>query len=272
MPRALRQRHEPWLRTDDTTCRFCQKVYKRAGSLENHLQTRHPQEYAARNKQIDDPSTRLPTPPPPDEPPVDPYGVEWRMLTLYPNLNRPETRIRTTIRIEEFEYDSDGQDDDDDHEENGTNSGENANLDSTSGKAKKAPRYPSERYPQDPIEVGYDGTNREGTLRAESRWHPFRNGFEFRLARYILDNNFHQKAIDDLFNLDLARDPPRDADGMEGVCFTSAYTYEKMLHNMNEELSMKAWTRGTVWHHGVGLIEFRYRLLEIYGVHAGEGV
>lgn len=221
--------------------------------MENHLQDRHPEEYAARNKQIDDPSTRLPTPPAAEELPVDPFVVEREMLKLYPNLDRPGTRIRTTLRIEEFEYDSDGHEDD-------TNSGENANLDPTTG--KKPLRYPTERYPRDPIEIGYDGSNREGTLLPERRWHPFRNGFEFKLGRYILDNNLHQKAINDLFNLDLARDPPPDAYGGEGVCFTSAYTYEKMLDDMDPELSMKAWIRGAVNHPGAGLIEFRYRLLE----------
>ncbi|RPA70824.1 hypothetical protein BJ508DRAFT_316173 [Ascobolus immersus RN42] len=85
------------------------------------------------------------------------------------------------------------------------------------------------------------------------------SGYEFKLAKWMLDSNLPKVAINRFFNSGLARVPPLNADNTEGTCFTSAYTLGPLLDQLDPELNIKAWDRAAVDHYGTGLIEFRHR-------------
>ena len=236
-------------------CRF--KPYVQRGRLNNHIRDKHPEEYKQSLQDLEklvDPSVEL-TPPPAPVGTV-PDGYERIMVELLRPLTSLETRVTTTNLVEDDDYDS--PDDDELLAEITGNQSESSSN-------QIAPAQHLVEFPVDVDVVGVDYATRYPAL--DDLWRPFRNGYEFKLARWMMEANLTKESINRFFNEDLARTPPPNRDGTEGNCFTSAYTLSNMLDNLDSELVISRWKKWAVDHSGIGLIEFRYRGVEAMICH-----
>lgn len=194
-----------------------------------------------------DPAVQV-TPPPAPVGTV-PDGYERIMVQLVRPLTSLETRVTTTNQVEDDDYDSPDED------------GSNVEMPVDPILMNdKAPALHLVEFPVDVKVVGVDNTTRYPAFNG--LWRPFRSGYEFKLARWMMDANLSKQSIDRFFNEDLARTPPINHDGTEGTCFTSAYTLSNLLDDLDSELHISSWKKWAVDHTGIGLIEFRYREVE----------
>ena len=194
-----------------------------------------------------DPTTEL-TPPPAPVGTV-PDGYERIMVELQRPLTSLETRVTTTNQVEDDDYDSLDEDD-----------GDMPVPPMESELHDMGPAQHLVEFPVDVEVVGIDNSARYPAF--EALWQPFRSGYEFKLARWMMDANLSKQSIDRFFNEDLARTPPPNHDGTEGNCFTSAYTLSNQLDKLDSDLAISSWKKWAVDHTGFGLIEFRYREVE----------
>jgi hypothetical protein len=156
--------------------------------------------------------------------------------------------------VEEEDYDSPDEMDAD-------GSAELMDLDDPEDPLMAAAQHQVE-FPGEVEVIRDDKDNRNNCLDLKSLWMPFRSGYEFKLARWMMDANLTKQSIDRFFNEGLARTPPPNADGTEGTNYTSAYTFCNLLDNLDSALSIRSWKIMAVDHVGTGLIEFRYRSVE----------
>ena len=179
-----------------------------------------------------------------------------RILHLLRPLTSLETRIKTTLELHEGDGDSPIEEH---HPQQELPSVDTSNNNEPPKEGAATSRI--EPYPDEPTVLREEKVKTFDST--ESIWHPFRNGYEFKLARWMMDANLSKVQIDAFFNNGLARVPPAtDEAGKEGTCFTSAYTLGQLLDEVDPHLNMDSWTRAAVDHYGTGLIEFRYRSLE----------
>lgn len=181
-------------------------------------------------------------------------SVFTRVLHLLRPLTSLVTRIHTSLDLEAADYDSDP-------EPEPQTSGEahsHSETDSSPEESQKPPPSRIEHYPTQPTVLRVE----ESTPDQEALWYPFRSGYEFKLAKWMMDSNLSKAQIDAFFNKGLARVPPVNSDESEGTCFTSSYTLGNLLDGLDEDLNIDSWHRAAVDHYGTGLIEFRYRSLE----------
>jgi len=240
-------------------CRF--KPYIQRGRLNNHIRDHHPDQYQQNLQDLEklvDPAVEL-TPPPAPVGTV-PDGYERIMMELRRPLTSLETRVTTTNQVEDDDYDSPDELEDDDNIDVDMSAFDSVSA-SASAISDKAPAQHLVEFPADVEVVGIDNATRYPAF--ETLWRPFRSGYEFRLARWMMDSNLSKQSINRYFNEDLARTPPPNRDGTEGTCFTSAYTLGNMFDDLDSDLGISAWKKWAVDHTGVGLIEFRYRGVEI---------
>ena len=260
-------------------CHFCEKVFKVEGRYLKHMEKVHPDQLAARR--AGEPDFRPTFPVPEGRPTADTLdyikldGTDGdeefprfrRVLRLLRPLTALVTRITTTLQTQEADYDSE-----DDLSRFDTDAGiptprepdEKAPVDTEEGSTGRV-----EMYPGEPIIVR---EKEEKFPTRESLWHPFRSGYEFKLARWIMDSNLSKVQINSFFNRGLARIPPVNPNGSEGTCFTSAHVLGNILDNLDNDLTSSSWTKAAVDHPGAGLIEFRYRSLETIIRHIFEQV
>ena len=239
------------------------------------METVHPVEYAA--KLADETPRRRKVPAPDYGPTVEDFDAHvqkdtpkndeddedlpsrfQRILHLLRPLTSLVTRITTTLETQDADYDSDPLE-------------EPTPASNTAGKrqdsAKEKPNTEEEVSRREfhpkgaPIVTGEGETGNLPT-GMDSPWFPFRSGYEFRLAKWMMDANLSKVQIDAFFNSGLARAPPANPDGSAGVCFTSAHTLGQLLDEVDEFFSKPNWKKACVNHHGAGLIEFRFRSLE----------
>ena len=240
-----------------TRCEVCGRVYLQFGRLRSHVSKLHPEAYDRFLEDLSNPEKATTLPPMPVG--VIPNGVQRAIMEINPDPLYRQT-LRTTIRAEEGDYDSTSE-----HGEDlaGSNHYNPTPLEFENSEIGEAPLYPPQHYPGDlyesPIE---DQSNRAHLLDCDRRWHPFNSGWEFKMARYMLDNNLSMSAINQFFNEGYARSPPPDSNGNETECFTSSHTYSNLLDKMDPELSPESWQHGNVDHTGTGRIFFRFRVLE----------
>lgn len=235
-------------------CRF--KPYVQQGRLNSHIRNHHPEQYQQGLQDLEklvDPSVRFTPPPAPVG--TIPDGYERIMVELVRPLTSLETRVTTTNQVEEDDYDSP---DEFDTRENAPD----MDKEMDSAVNEKAPAQHLVEFPKDIKVVGVDNTAKYFDLT--TIWRPFRSGYEFKLARWMIDANLSKQSIDRFFNEDLARTPPPNtgSDGAQSSCFTSAYTLTNLLDDLDSELNISSWKRWAVDHTGYGLIEFRYRDIE----------
>jgi hypothetical protein len=214
--------------------------------LNNHMKARHPEEYQADIDRLVDPNVHF-TPPPAPVGTV-PDGYDRIMVELLRPLTSLETRLMTSNNVEEEDYDSPDEAD-----------GTGMDLDELD--PSMAAQHLVE-FPGEIIVIGVDEGNRKDCLDLTTLWRPCRSGYEFKLARWMMDANLSKQSIDRFFNEGLARIPPPNADGSEGTCYTSAYTFCNLLDNLDSALNIHSWKPMAVDHVGTGLIEFRYRSVE----------
>lgn len=119
-----------------------------------------------------------------------------------------------------------------------------------------------ESYPEEVKVLRVDNSERDTYLDGEKTWLPFSSGYEFKLARWMLEAGIAKTHIQNFFNWGLARTPPPNDDGSAGSCFASPYSLDKKLDILDPDLGMKSWTTKAVRHEGTGLIEFKYRSVE----------
>lgn len=244
-------------------CHFCHhKPFKQEGRWIKHMEDKHAEEWDAYQKGEAPPTVVFGEAP--GRPGFSGLGIERdeddelereladlpsnfeRILHLIHPLTSLDTRITTSIQAQEQDYDSDDQQD--------------PAQDPQVPDQTPEPRSRIELYPDEPLVTGTDlSYHAQGK---DGLWAPFRSGYEFKLAKWILDSNLPKVAINRFFNSGLARVPPNNEDGTEGTCFTSAYTLGRLLDQLDPELNIKGWERAAVDHYGSGLIEFRYRPLE----------
>ena len=230
-------------------CPFCrQRPYVQRGRLNQHLRTKHPKEFKEDIDKLVDPSARF-TPPPAPVGTV-PDGYE-QLVQLSRPLTSLETRLKMTNKVIEQDYDSfdEGEDLDD---VSGLRPMEidSENLFSSSAQHQL-------EYPDNILIIGINETYRRSCF--QDLWKPFRSGYEFKLARWMVDANLSKKSIDRFFNKGLARTPPPVNPGKaDGVCYTSAYTFSKLLDDLDPDLNIHSWKPKAVEYVGTGLVEFRY--------------
>lgn len=259
-------------------CTLCkQKPYSQASRFVLHMRRVHPIEWTREQRkaeaQADDESTVLgseagstrdddQTPTWPVHDVVDKIAEEsylsqlWSGLQQLPHaLTTLPTRLRTTNQVDDEDYDSE-------EEDAQTVTGDPMDVDLQTNDTASPPlsaRYIDE-FEGDIAEIGVDNSNQRFDL--STLWRPFRNGYEFKLARWFMDAMISKKWIDIFFNEGLARKPPPDLLEDEGECFTSAHTLSNLLDDLDPDLAPSSWKPWTVNHHGVGKIEFRYRSVE----------
>lgn len=260
-------------------CTHCRRhPYAQLGRLVAHVQKRHPTEWLKDLKAMEeegdessvgDPSTRESTPSATPSANQADQAIQVQHAANYQRLliglMRPltslETRLRTTNQIDENDYDSD----DDSGPTNDDFVMQTSEPESSSQQEPPSAPPPAatqhlEEYPTEVKEIGIDMSNQSFDLA--TLWRPFRNGYEFKLARWFMDAMVSKKWIDLFFNDGLAREPPPNMDGSEGECFTSSYTLCNLLDDLDPDLAPSSWKPWAIDHHGVGLIEFRYRSVE----------
>ena len=190
--------------------------------------------------------------PPPAAVDTLPGGFD-RIITLVRPLTSLETWLKTTNKVDANDYDSE--------EEAQVEEVDADDLDFQNSQQQSSAAQNRIEYPDELLTVGTDETYRVSCI--EELWKPFQSGYEFRLARQMLDSNLSKKAIDEFFNEGLARTPPPvNTSREDSVCFTSAYSYSKLLDDLDPDLSTRSWKIMAVDHVGIGLIEFRYRSIE----------
>ena len=233
-------------------CKYCiRKPFVKEGRWLKHMRTVHKDQWEADEEGLDYPLTEFPPPSPPKT--TLSFEDYDRILHLVRPLTSLETRIATTNDIEGPDMDSDG-------DEDNTTQHQQAPSDSNTDQVNQPqPRHYTVPYPHEPTIVGTDPSVLEPP---DDVWRPFRNGYEFKLARWMLDAGLTKESINEFFNMGLARKPPPNSDGSEGECFTSAYTLGNFLDDVDPDLSIRSWKRAAVQHQGAGWIEFRHRSLE----------
>lgn len=243
------------------TCKFCVgKSFTQEGRFLSHLKKKHRLEFDNMETNLADPNNRIT----PGSPPVGTVPDGFRtVLALMRPLTSLETRITTTYQEENDDFDSDASAAEDDGQGSHQDQDQprlDDHLDTPDEPFNNSPVTRREEYPGELTIVGTDMSERQITL--DTLWYPFRNGYEFQLARWMMDSNLSKASIDKFFNLGLAREPPKNFDDTEGVCYTSAYTLSNILDIIDPDLSITSWKLMAVDHVGTGLIEFRYRSLE----------
>jgi hypothetical protein len=173
-----------------------------------------------------------------------------RMVELLRPLTSLETRVKTSNFVEDEDYDSPPDDN------------EGFDIPQELAESSSSAAQHQTEFPGDITITGFDEHNRKEFLDLEKLWMPFRGGFEFKLARWMMESNLSKDAIDKFFNMGLARTPPPNQDGSSGICFTSAYTLGNLLDSLDPELNIKSWKTWAVDHVGTGLIEFKFRSVE----------
>src|SRR5690606_37318896 len=264
------------IRVHQYQCQFCQqRLYLQRGRLNHHLKTKHPKEFEEEMEKLASNSARF-TPPPAPVGTV-PDGYE-RLIQLARPLTSLTTRITTTNQVDEQDYDSPDEITEDladdptgdlaaNHMLTGgvrESLGLNIDLDSRMADIEQlSTAQHRTAFPGDILIVGIDEIYRTDCF--QDIWKPFKSGYEFKLARWIVDTNLSKKAIDRFFNECLARTPPpasANPGGVEVDCFTSAYTLSKLLDDLDPDLNIDSWKIMAVDHVGTGLVEFRYRSVE----------
>ena len=183
-----------------------------------------------------------------------------RVLHLLRPLTSLETRIQTTLETQDADYDSDPLEVPADIIAPVVETRRHTNADEREKEAETIDDGLKEHYPDTPTIIGEGQT--EDSIRDDSPWFPFRSGYEFKLAKWMMDSNLSKVQIDTFFNKGLARVPPANPDGSAGICFTSAHTLGQLLDKVDDGLGKASWGGACVDHPGAGLIEFRYRSLE----------
>ena len=236
--------------------------------LHRHIQLEHPTQYQADVDALDmmnDPSVYI-APPPASARAGNVADTYERIFEQLVELEYPitslATRITTSNLVEVDDYDSA----DASEEENGGDHDMDNSMDSDAimmdvGEIPESLGLPAsqhvEEFPMEVEIVEVDATKRYPVLG--DLWRPFRSGYEFKMAHWMLDANVLKVMIDRFFNEDLARTPPRTIEGAEGTCFTSAHTLGHLLDDLDPALKISAWKIYAINHVGVGLIKFRYR-------------
>lgn len=241
-------------------CPYCtQRPYIQRGRLNRHMKMKHPREFKEDMDRLVDPNIHVNPLPAPVGTVPDGYD---QLVQLSHPLTSFETRLKTTNRVEEEDYDSP-------EELEGVDSGLAMDIDTAvdldTTMDLDMDWLPTAQhqinYPDDVLILGIDETYR--TRIIQDIWKPFRSGYEFRLARWFVDANVPKRHIDSFFNDGLARTPPPvTPGGADGESFTSAYTLAKLLDDLDPDLSINSWKIMAVDHVGTGLIEFRYRSVE----------
>lgn len=253
------------------SCQHCRRhPYAQLGRLVAHVKKHHPDKWAVDLLAMDedassvgDVSTRESTPAPLTEEGLKlvEYAANYQRLLI--GLTRPltslETRLKTTNQVDEEDYDSEQEDGENDLGETDPTQPQPSQATATATATPPAGTHVVE-FPSEITVIGCDMSNQ--SFDRETIWRPFKSGYEFKLARWFMDNMVSKRAIDLFFNDGLARVPPPSMDGSEGECFTSAYTLCNILDDLDPDLAPSSWKPWAVDHQGAGLIEFRYRSVE----------
>lgn len=239
-------------------CKWCPHApFSKEGHYTNHLQKHHSAEWKAYLAGEESPyidfSEMEPAIPPAEPTPDGDDITTGRYSRIVIKLARPltslETRITTSIQVQNQDFDSDNEED---------VSGASSSSDAAPKEAVKPPNR-IEEFPT-PVKVLKEDMSAYD-ISIENIWDPYRGGYEFKLARWMNDANLPKSLVDRFFNEGHAREPPLNVDGTEGICFTSAYTFDNLLDQMDPDVSINSWERKAVKHHGVN-IEFRHRSVE----------
>ena len=251
-------------------CSFCPRTFVIEGRCLRHEETAHGDQLAAKRAGEAIPRPTFPAPEgrptaetlplhlEDDEDDEDGPSRFQRILHLLRPLTSLVTRITTTTETQDADYDSDPLEQPQDFFTPDPDLPTPSEEDEPTRKAGDT-EY-RETFGYEPTIFG-EGTPDTRPTR-DSPWYPFRSGYEFKLAKWMMDANLSKSQIDAFFNKGLARAPPTNPDGSEGTCFTSAHTLGQLLDQVDPDLAMDKWTPVAVDHHGAGLIEFRYRSLE----------
>ena len=261
-------------------CLFCNRRFVVEGRCLRHMETVHAEELASHHAaETTSRASRRIFPAPEGRPTarslkvarVDDYEGDdeeeeeeelcsrfQRVLHLLRPLTSLDTRIKTTLETQDADYDSDPLEEPADIITPVVEIPRRTHADEKEKEVEE--NGLRENYPDTPTIIGEGQT--EDSMRGDSPWHPFRSGYEFKLAKWMMDSNLSKVQIDSFFNKGLARVPPANADGSAGSCFTSAYTLGQLLDKVDDGLGKDSWDGACVDHPGAGLIEFRYRSLE----------
>lgn len=234
------------------SCPHCHhKPFVVPGRLKAHIKRAHEYQYALEEEILNNPAVVFPAPPPTADD-LDPSKI----FDLHHSLHVNPSRVTTTNEVEDDDFDSDVEGTPLDEQPAGS-----MDLDDEQKTEETTGSFRVE-YPGDIHELGTDNSMRETYLDKERIWLPFKSGYEFQLARWMLDAGLAKTHIQNFFNWGLARTPPPNEDGTPGTCFTSPYILDNHLDILDPELGPKSWTTKAVRHEGTGLIEFKFRGLE----------
>src|SRR5690606_9540128 len=216
------------IRVHQYQCQFCQqRPYVQRGRLNHHLKTKHQKEFEEEMEKLASDSARF-------TPPLSPVGTVSdgyeRLIQLARPLTSLTTRITTTNQVDEQDYDSPDEITEDladdptgDLAANHMLTGSmheslrlDTDLDSRMADIEKlSTAQHRTAFPNDILIVGIDEIYR--TACFQDIWKPFRSGYEFKLACWIVDANLSKKTTHCIVIKGLVRTPPPASANPGGV-------------------------------------------------------
>lgn len=237
----------------------CIVAYFREGHRENHYLTKHAEWYRvlcadreaeAVRIELERSNVSISAKEALEASRFNPDEVSMLLENLLPN----ESDYITTRKIDPTDFDSDHEEiDEEDIDEEGsetlhtlaaaseTHPARSRSLSSRRGEVMTTDVL---YYPFD-VKVIREEPSSLGLPPGRSPYHPFRNAYEFSLAKFFIESNATKASIAKFFNSPLARTPPSSRDGKPGVCFTSPHTMAKMLDDMDPDMGFSSWKEGT---------------------------
>ena len=216
--------------SENTTCPYCSKTFRQAGSFDKHLRASHADHVSGfyskqfnRQKGFTAPDESL------QEISVTSEAPEFDDFP--PNLYPEET---SSMLEENF----------------GNNSDAESECDGINSEPEDSQPTRRELYQNSGTSYG-SVSGEVDRIRdlIQNPWKPFRNVSEFKLARFFVEANVPWEQIENFMKASLA---PSD------VQFTSAFTLRALLNNMDNSLGPESWKKGEVTFSGTE-VPFYYR-------------